>query len=229
MDFQRTLSIIRQNFNASRSVLLGQACAACDTPCVDAPVCKGCTLSLSKSLRCPRCALRQGAGVLCGGCASKPPAFDATVCVGSFVAPLSGLVAQLKFEKRLVLAQWFASQLAMRLGHQAFDAVVPIPLHPLRLQARGFNQAASIAAHLPYRLNHALDRLRDTPSQRSVSAAQRLSNVKGAFAANLDLRGQHILLIDDVVTTTATAQAASLALKKAGAARVTVGCVARVD
>jgi ComF family protein len=229
MNFQYSFLSIQRNLSAARSVLLGQACAACNTPCVDAPICKGCTLSLVKSPRCPRCAIRQATGVLCGGCASKPPAFDATVCIASFADPLAGLVAQLKFEKRLVLAQWFASQLKMRLNQQLFDAVVPVPLHPLRLQTRGFNQAACIATHLPYVLQHALERLRDTPSQRSVTASQRLSNVKGAFAANKDLTGQHLLLVDDVVTTTATVQAASLALKKAGAASVTVACVARVD
>lgn len=229
MYFQDRFLNAKRTLRAVRSVLLGQACAACDTPCFEAPVCKACTLSLVVSPRCPRCAVVQRAGALCGACVTKPPAFDAALCVSSFSAPLAGLVAQLKFEKHLVLAPWFAAQLAPLLGDQAFDAIIPVPLHPARLQERGFNQSASIAACLPFPLVHALDRLRDTPSQRTVSASQRFANVKGAFAANTDLTGLNVLLIDDVVTTSATVQAASLALKRAGAARVTVLCIARVS
>lgn len=229
MDFQRGIFQLHRALHSVRSVLLGQACAACDTPCAEAPVCKACIISLVKTPRCPRCAVVQRHGELCGGCASKPPAFDAAYCIAGFAAPLAGLVAQLKFQQQLVLAQWFAAQMAPALQDLHFDAVIPVPLHPTRLQERGFNQAAEIAKHLPYPLWHALERLRDTPSQRTITAAQRFGNVKGAFGASRDLTGLSVLLLDDVVTTSATVQAASLALKKAGAARVTVVCVARVS
>lgn len=229
MDFQSPMSKLKRSARVMRSVLLGQACAACDTPCFDAPVCKACTMGLLKPPRCPRCAVVQRMGALCGACSTKPPAFDAMVCVSSFAAPLAGLVAQLKFEKHLVLAKWFAAQLAPSLGGQTFDAIVPVPLHFTRLQERGFNQAASIAKHLPFPLWHALERVRDTPSQRTVTASQRFSNVRGAFAASRDLAGARLILIDDVVTTGATVQAASLALKRAGAAHITVACIARVN
>lgn len=177
---------------------------------------------------------------LCGACISKPPAFDAAITLGDFNAPLSGLISQLKFGHRLSLSAWFAGQLdeLIRLSHRQhqhrFDLIVPVPLHETRLRERGFNQSWEIVKRMqhPALKQHALQRLRDTPSQRSVTAAQRFANVRGAFAWCEPFaapQGLHVLLVDDVVTTTATVQAASKALKQAGAARVTVACVARVS
>jgi ComF family protein len=181
--------------------------------------------------RCPRCATPQGKNALCGACISKPPAFDASICVGAFAEPLSLLIAQFKFEERLVLADWLAGLLSERIKGITFDLIVPVPLFEARLLERGFNQAWEITKRLNTTTHkgHALTRLRDTPSQRSVTAAQRFTNVRNAFAADPSVKGQRVLLIDDVVTTTATVQAASTALKVAGASHVTVGCIARVS
>jgi ComF family protein len=236
MRTRTAFSNIRTTLGVLRSVLLGQACAACATPCTGAPVCLACTVSIERLPRCPRCAIVQGRSELCGACISRPPAFEAAVTLGAFAVPLSLLVGQLKFERQLVLAQWFAQQLAPKLASgeqrfQAFDAIVPVPLHPTRLQARGFNQAHEIARHLAPLIGapvlHALARLRDTPSQRTITANARFGNVKGAFAACAPVEGLRLVLLDDVVTTTATAQAAAVALRKAGAAQVVLACVAR--
>jgi ComF family protein len=168
---------------------------------------------------------------VCGACISKPPAFDATVCVGAFAPPLSLLIAQFKFEERLMLAAWFAQLLSLRLKDTTFDLIVPVPLFDARLSERGFNQAWEIVKQIDSSAEkaNALTRLRDTPSQRSVSAAQRFANVRNAFAADDSVRGKRVLLVDDVVTTTATVQSASKALKAAGASHVTVACIARVN
>ena len=215
-----------------QAVLLGQRCAACEMPCSHSTVCDTCTEKVLASVpRCPCCATPQGKGALCGACISKPPAFDSTLCVGAFTPPLSLLIAQLKFEERLVLAKWFARLLDERLHTTPFDIAVPIPLFDTRLKERGFNQAWEIVQQLnttAQKLN-ALTRLRDTPSQRSVSAAQRFSNVRNAFSADESVRGKRVLLVDDVVTTTATVQSASKALKAAGAVHVVVACIARVN
>ncbi len=215
-----------------QALLLGQRCAACDIACIGKPVCSVCTQNVLTTLpRCPRCATSQGQGALCGACISKPPAFDASVCVGAFTAPLSQLIWQFKFEERLVLAAWFAHLLDARLVGLRFDLIVPVPLFETRLSQRGFNQSWEIVQRLntPAPKANALTRLRDTPSQRSVTAAQRFSNVRNAFAADDCVRGLRVLLVDDVVTTTATVQAASKALKTAGAAHVSVACLARVS
>jgi ComF family protein len=215
-----------------QALLLGQSCAACESPCAGSVVCLLCAAKVLTTLpRCPCCATPQGKGALCGACISKPPAFDATVCVGAFAPPLSLLIAQFKFEERLMLAAWFAQLLDIRLNKAAFDLMVPIPLFDARLIERGFNQAWEIVKQIDSSAAkvNALTRLRDTPSQRSVSAAQRFANVRNAFAADDCVRGKRVLLVDDVVTTTATVQSASKALKAAGATHVTVACIARVN
>jgi ComF family protein len=153
------------------------------------------------------------------------------VCVGGFAPPLSLLIAQFKFEERLVLATWFAQLLDIKLKALHFDIIVPVPLFDARLSERGFNQAWEIVKHIDSSAakQNVLTRLRNTPSQRSVSAAQRFANVRNAFAADDSVRGKRVLLVDDVVTTTATVQSASKALKAAGASHVTVACIARVN
>jgi ComF family protein len=249
------------------ALVLGQRCAACEAPCIDTPVCESCTQKVAYSgtrhVRCQQCAsplieathnYQLGQYSLCGQCSGHAPAFDAAVCVGSFSEPLGQLISQFKFSHHLVLARWFATQLQPQLitlenqSPQPFDLIVPIPLHPQRLRERGFNQAWEIIRHLAYPAQqkcHLLERLRDTPSQRNMTAVQRLANVKQAFGIADNsfqtpystlpnvlaqpLMGKHIVLLDDVVTTTATMQSASLALKAAGASRVSLACIARVS
>jgi ComF family protein len=238
----QALQTLLKGLRGVQALTFGQRCAACESPCADAVVCPACTeRSVSQSPRCPRCATIMGHAHLCGACISRPPSFDAAVCVGSFTEPLSSLIAQYKFAGRLVLAPWFAAQiddvlLKRRLNSSfdsSFDLITAVPLFDTRMAERGFNQAWEIAKLLrsnPLAPKRALlTRLRDTPSQRSVNAAQRFSNVRGAFLADESVRGLRVLLVDDVVTTTATVDAASKALKTAGAAHVTVACIARVS
>jgi ComF family protein len=234
----QALQQILKGLRGVQALTFGQSCAACDAPCTGAVVCPNCAeRSVSQTPRCPRCATTMGHAHLCGACISRPPSFDAAVCVGSFTEPLSSLIAQYKFASRLVLAPWFAAQIDHAVRESdlitPLDLITAVPLFHTRLAERGFNQAWEIAKclqsspHTPKRA--VLTRLRDTPSQRSVSAAQRFSNVRGAFLADESVRGLHVLLVDDVVTTTATVDAASKALKTAGAAHVTVACIARVS
>jgi ComF family protein len=215
-----------------QALILGQRCAACETTCAGSPVCNTCSdLAISTLPRCPRCATPLTTGSLCGACIRKPPSFDAAIAIGQYSAPQSTLIAQFKFEQRLVLAKWFAQQLDTAIGDLNVDVITPMALHENRLRERGYNQAWEMVKRMqhPSPKRHLLTRWRDTPSQRSVSAASRFSNVRGAFTANESLEGLHVLLVDDVVTTTATVEAASKALKTAGAFSVTVACLARVS
>ena len=111
-------------------------------------------------------------------------------------------------------------ELLLRVDLAPFDLVVPVPLHPLRLAERGFNQAALVARPLTRTgarfAPQALRRTRPTP-QRRASRAERLENVASAFAASSAVRGARVLVVDDVVTTGATLSACCDAARAAGA------------
>jgi ComF family protein len=118
---------------------------------------------------------------------------------------------------------------------EAFDAVVPVPLHWRKKWSRGFNQSELLARHMAGRrklpLLNALRRRKTTAAQAGLSSAGRRRNVAGAFVARkaANVSGKRILLIDDVMTTGATASACATALKRAGAKSVSLLTLARVD
>ena len=116
---------------------------------------------------------------------------------------------------------------------EAFDQVTPVPLHWWRRWERGFNQSELLALTLQKRCGiptvRALRRIRRTESQAGLSNTARRKNVAAAFECRADVRGKRVLLIDDVMTTGSTAAACAAALKRAGAKRVTLLTVARVD
>jgi len=129
-----------------------------------------------------------------------------------------------------VIVDWMLS-LPGALPGPPLELVVPVPLHPRRLRERGFNPAALLARSVS-RVRRiawdavALRRLRDTPSQTLLDRRSRKENVSGAFLARGGLPA-HVCLVDDVVTTGATLEAAALALHAGGASRVTALCAAR--
>ncbi len=218
---------------------LAPACFVCGVLPGD-PACAPCCADFFPVdvARCPRCANPVPAAdgnadpLACGACLGRTPAFDATVTLGAYVAPLDRMVQALKSAQRLDLGRAFGRLLALRLMPMQFDAVIALPLARSRLRARGFNQAQEIARALACELQlpllpDALHRVRDTPSQQSLSLARRRANVRGAFAAPRALALRHVLLVDDVMTTGASLGAAASCLKRAGVARITNAVVAR--
>jgi ComF family protein len=194
---------------------------------VDDPVCDGCGSAFEYA---------PGFGERCVGCTARPRAFDGARAACLYDDASRELILQLKHADRTDLSQLFArwlSRSARELIEDA-DAIVPVPLHRMRLLRRRYNQAAEIArplartAGLDY-LPDALVRKRATAGQGGRSAGGRRRNVRGAFVADRrKVEGRRILLIDDVLTTGATAEACARALKAAGAVRVTLAVVAKV-
>jgi ComF family protein len=226
---------------------LAPACLACGVERGD-PLCGGCLRDwFGAAPRCRVCANRlparlvadgtpQGEAAPCGRCLARPPRFDATLVLGDYAAPLDGMVAALKFHARLDVGRALGLLLARRCAEEASragrgaapgpTAVVPLPLAPRRLRERGFNQAEELARaaarglELPL-LGAALARVHDRPPQHGLDLARRGTNVRGVFAARGPLGHEHVLLVDDVLTTGSTLDEAAAALKTAGARIVT--------
>jgi ComF family protein len=173
---------------------------------------------------------------LCGLCRTGLTRFDAAFAFGEYDSGLRKLIHLFKYGKVKALAKPLAGLLVRALPlHARFDLIVPMPMHWLRRMGRGFNQSELLARHVAARTSApvagVLRRTRRTPPQAGLTRAQRRDNVAGAFAVTEPARvgGRHILLVDDVLTTGATANACAAVLKRAGAARVTIATVARAD
>jgi ComF family protein len=169
----------------------------------------------------------------CALCRSGLRGFDAAYSFGAYEGVLRELIHLYKYGRVKTLAWPLSGLLAQALPRdEAFDAAVPVPLYWRRRLQRGFNQAELLARGLSRRTGipvvRALGRLRPTPAQAGLSNSARRQNVSRAFRAH-GVQGTRILLIDDVMTTGATAASCAAALKQAGARRVSLLTVARVD
>jgi ComF family protein len=175
-------------------------------------------------------------GGRCAMCRLGLSGYDAVYSYGSYEGTLRKLVHLLKYGGIRPLAKPLGDYLARALPReQHFDLAVPMPLHWRRRWQRGFNQAELLAREIARRWNapvrKVVRRIRFTPSQAGLSLAQRRLNVRGAFAAKRGIRldGMRVLLVDDVLTTGASAGACARALKRAGASHVALLTVARAD
>ncbi|MFL6661526.1 MAG: ComF family protein [Rhizobacter sp.] len=190
--------------------------------------------------RCRRCALRVPDGVaVCGACLTAPPPYDTVLAALDYAHPWDRLIGRLKFHAALDLATPLAQMLLrtwQAAGTPAPDWLLPVPLSAERLRERGYNQAWELARLLARGLGcradaHLVLRIRDTPHQLAFPVEARAANVQAAFAVEptrrAELRGRRIAVIDDVMTTGATAAEIARVLRQAGAAAVDVAVVAR--
>lgn len=195
------------------------------------PVCAKCRPALTNDpfFTCPRCSSTVGPHLElpdgCPECRTQSFAFDGAVRVGPYDGLLRETILRLKYwqgeELAEGLADLWAKRLAEKLTTRAADAIIPIPLHWQRRIARGYNQSAVLAQALARELGvpclpNALRRIRATPQQTSqASATARRDNVKQAFVARngYDFAGKTLVLVDDVLTTGATASEAAKALR----------------
>lgn len=199
---------------------------------IERPFCERLGTPFAQDMRTP--------GLISPEAMADPPVFGRARAVARYDdGPARKLVHRLKYSDRLELARplgvWMARAGADILGEA--DLLVPVPLHRFRLISRRFNQAATLAHRVSEETGvpvdtGVLDRIKQTPPQVGLSRPQRAGNVQGAFRvpeeAKPRLFGRHIVLIDDVLTSGATANAAARALMRGGAKAVDVLVFARV-
>lgn len=186
-------------------------------------------------VRCARPFLSEAGGEhLCADCLRDPPPFGRLLALGRYEGILLDLIARMKFNREERVARFLGQWLGERLveGEVEVDRVIPVPLHRRRLRERGFNQAVLIGREVADRLKvpleiFALVRQRETLPQTRLGGEERRRNLKGAFEICGQLRGQKVLLVDDVYTTGATARACARVLRKAGVKEIQVAVVAR--
>ncbi|MBE7377179.1 ComF family protein [Pseudomonas lopnurensis] len=222
--------------------IIEQHCLLCDEPCEGHPLCGACEAELPwLDGRCSICAVPLPTrGLICGECLKRPPAYDHVEVPWRFAFPVDALITRFKHQARWPFGRLLGERLAHHLEH-AFvdglprpDALLPVPLARRRLRQRGFNQAQMLADWLGRALAIPVDarmlqRLVDTPPQQQLDAATRRRNLRQAFGVSPAalVKGRHLALVDDVLTTGATVEALARLLKRAGAVRVDVYCVAR--
>ena len=237
--------------------LLPASCALCGYPLPrlsPVPICDVCWMEfpIQSGPLCARCgdtiaapAINSASG-LCRPCRLAPPPFERAVAYGPYEGRMKAAIHALKYDRLHAAVRGLGRMLAEAIDQLAGEApsmmlVVPVPLHKSKYAQRGFNQARSLAGHAltflgkshpEWRLTLAsstLMRLRVTASQAGLTPRQRRLNVKGAFTVSdpAAVAEKHILLIDDIFTTGATARSAAKALKDAGAASVWVATLAR--
>ncbi len=218
-------------------------CALCDERCeTGQTICGACEAELPwLREQCSVCALPLPMSHLtCGECQKRPPAFDQVAVPWRFAFPVDTLISRFKHQAQWPSGRLLAEQMARHLlyafdeGLPRPDMLLPVPLAPRRLRQRGFNQAQMLADWLRPALDigvraDLLQRIQDTQSQQELDAAARRRNLRQAFALSdeVQVRGRHVAVIDDVLTTGATAEALARLLKRAGAVRVDIYCLAR--
>ncbi|NCT71323.1 MAG: ComF family protein [Xanthomonadaceae bacterium] len=218
-------------------LLFAPRCTICrERGYMDVDLCSTCMEQLPwNSACCSRCGLPMAVAGECGDCLLHPTALTHTRAVFVYGFPLDRLVPRFKFHRDLAAGQLIAELMAGPLALAPRpDALVPVPLHPHRMRQRGYDQALELARPLAAALalplrSDLLRRVRATAPQSELDAGQRQRNVARAFrVAPHAAMPDHVALVDDVMTTGATLQAAARVLLGAGVRRVDAWVCARV-
>lgn len=227
--------------------LLPVDCAACGTPLADDPMpffCSPCWDTVSPVMlpRCSRCdrpfaspvATTYSPDHTCQPCSDRPPSYTRAWTLYPYLPPLQDAICLLKYRGKVSLAAPLARLMLDRMPSLSVDLIVPVPLHVTRLREREFNQSLLLAHHigrslrLPVSFTN-LVRTVPSPPQTTLSRAERLRNLRNAFAVRdpAALAGKRVLLIDDVFTTGATVNECAKTLRKAGSGDVFALTLAR--
>jgi len=232
----------RQVYGASKSLLhrvFPATCLLCldpgQPPALD--LCRGCEGDFPQNVpACMHCAMPVSTrGDTCGSCSRRRRVFDAACAPYRYEFPLDVLIQRFKYGGQIAIGRILGTLLARRLaerGRPCVDAIVPVPLHPAREAKRGYNQAREIAMFAGELIGIPLEdriarRQRATVEQTALPAAARRRNLRGAFEIRASSVPLRVAIVDDVLTTGATAEALALALRRAGCRHIEVWTVAR--
>jgi ComF family protein len=225
-------------WGAIRDLIFPPVCLVCEKDTDGAPVCDDC-LALIQPIERGFCQLcgkpleRKRRSYICPECVRKPLALARVRAWARFTHPLDKLVYAFKYARYSRLARFFARRLALVVQSDGLlgsaDAIIPIPLHPFKRWRRGYNQsellAKELSKHTGIRMQDCLERRRVTRTQTRLTPEQRRANVEGAFSMRrgadpLLLADRKLILLDDVITSGSTLDAAARVLLDAGASQV---------
>lgn len=226
-------------------ILFPRTCFSCgaDLPCGDkSALCAACQTQIQRPgpLICRRCGtVLPDGGAYCFNCrGSKAKTFKCSMIRSAYLfnPQVRALIHAFKYQGYSYLADYLGQGMAREFARYSdfppIDWVIPVPLHPKKLKARGYNQSQLLAEVFCRNTGlclqtDALRRRADTRSQAKLNRKERLQNMAGAFEASHTVKGKRVLLIDDVATTGATLEGCAEALKKAGAKQVMAFTLAR--
>lgn len=212
-------------------------CVLCTSVSQEA-ICRDCYQALVRlplQSRCPRCLWTlPPKEISCSNCKEHQFQFDRIIASYSYAFPLDKVLQQLKYHEKIeyttALSQLFWSAIAPHLTKLP-DAIIPVPLHHKKHKIRGFNQVHELLREF-HQLNPQvpilnITRHKETQPQATLNRLQRAHNLANAFEIKADLRGKHIALVDDVVTTATTVNELAKLCKQRGATQVDVWCLMR--
>jgi len=210
------------------------------------PICDACHADLPwNNKACSSCALplpaliRPTQAVTCGECLNSEPNYSQCISLFTYTFPINTLISDFKYNKQRHFGKLMAEMLAVKIGAELKnksiskpDLLIPTPLHVDRFDTRGFNQSEDICSDLSKYLKIPVDRKSlqrtiNTPSQTALTKKERQKNLHKAFHVQKAFNGEVIALVDDVITTGATAECLSTLLMIAGAKEVVVWSLAR--
>ncbi|MGE0114457.1 MAG: ComF family protein [Steroidobacteraceae bacterium] len=238
----------RQWLGKLQQFVLPPCCVACgatsyqSTPVVKRTLdlCAACQAQLPTNLHaCQHCGLPltgTQAPLICGRCLRRPPPYQASFCAYEYAYPIEHLIRRLKYHHALMHAQVLGYLLAEYLRDRHVgpwpECFIPMPLHPVRYRARGYNQVIELGRFLERELKITMrtdlvERIRYTPEQAGLSRRERRKNLRRAFSVTATTTPKHIALLDDVITTGSTVNELAQSLKRAGVEHIEVWGLAR--
>lgn len=242
--FNIRLKIKQMMHLVAKQLRVPHHCLLCTTSVTQHMLCESCFFELPwhTAPKCAQCHLPSNHEI-CGKCLKSPPFFDSTISVYRYDFPINHMIGQYKYQEALHISAFFAKALLKTLkqtpltnknnmARPIIDLIIPMPMHTLRLQERGFNQAVEIAKKVSEVLSIAIDytackRVVHNPPQASLPLKKRQHNVAGVFVCQKSLAGLNVAIIDDVMTTGASLNELARTLKNAGAQYVECWVIAR--